>query len=458
MASGARSRGGEAEWEGAALGDTRLSERLRLIARRAVEAPGASFPKQCAGVGELEATYRFLSNERVKPTAVLLPHVEESTRRMSGHARVLVAHDTTELRFDGDREGLGDLSGGGRGFVSHVALAIADDESREPLGVLHIESIVRRGPPKRPRGRCKRVDSEALRWHRGVDAVRAAVPANVQTVHLMDREGDAYALLAAMLESEQDFVVRGCYDRVTADGKLRELMAKAPTRAKRDVPLTRRARHLNPRQAARHPARGERRAQIEVRGLTTEMIRPLGENRGPGSLALNIVQVIEPRAPTGEPPVEWFLWTTLPIDSSKDLLAVVDAYRGRWVIEEYFKALKTGCAIERRQLESAHALQNALAVFAPVAWLLLRLRSVARARPSSPGSRLFSKKQITLLRALALRRRHRLVTAPDARAVMLALAALGGHLPNNGDPGWQILGRGLDDLLSAESVLAAVGM
>jgi hypothetical protein len=137
---------------------------------------------------------------------------------------------------------------------------------------------------------------------------------------------------------------------------------------------------------------------------------------------------------------------------------VVDAYRGRWVIEEYFKALKTGCAIERRQLESAHALQNALAVLAPVAWLLLRLRSVARARPSSPGSRLFSKKQITLLRALALRRRHRLVTAPDARAVMLALAAVGGHLPNNGDPGWQILGRGLDDLLSAESVLAAVGM
>lgn len=458
MASGAHLRGGEAEWQGAALGDSRLSERLNLIARRAVEAPAASFPRQCAGIGELEATYRFLSNDRVKPAAVLAPHVEESARRIRECGRVLIAHDTTELRFDGEREGMGDLSGGGRGFVAHVALAMADDESREPLGVLHIESIVRRGPPKRTKSRCKSEDSEALRWHRGVQAVRTAVPAGVRVVHLMDREGDAYALLAAMREQAQDFVVRGCYDRVTVDGKMRELMAKAPTRAKRAVALTRRAKHKTPRHAARHPPRSERSARIEVRGLATEMVRPSNEGRGPRSMPLNVVHVIEPRAPKGEPAVEWFLWTTLPIDSRKDLLAVVDAYRARWVIEEYFKALKTGCAIERRQLESAHALQNALAVFAPVAWLLLRLRSISRARPTSPGSNLFSTKQLTLLRALALRRRHHLATAPDARAVMLALAAVGGHLPNNGDPGWQILGRGLDDLLSAESLLAAVGM
>jgi hypothetical protein len=46
----------------------------------------------------------------------------------------------------------------------------------------------------------------------------------------------------------------------------------------------------------------------------------------------------------------------------------VDCYRGRWTIEEYFKALKTGCQYERRQLETAHSLLNALAILAPVAW------------------------------------------------------------------------------------------
>lgn len=452
-------RSPEGEWNGAALGDSRLTNRLKLIGRRACEAPGASFPVQCGSLGELEATYRFLSNERVKPAAVLGPHVEGSRRRMEGRARVLVAHDTTELRFEGEREGLGDLSGGGRGFVAHVALALTDDDAREPLGVLHIESIVRRGPPKRTSGkRRKSEDSEALRWHRGVEAVAATVPAGVQAVHLMDREGDAYALLAMMVEQEQDFVVRGCYDRITVDGKLRSLLAVAPVRARREVPLTRRAKQTNVRREARHPARSERSAHLEVRGLATEMVRPSGEDRGPHSLPLNVVHVSEPCAPEGEPAVEWFLWTTLPISSHSELLAVVDAYRARWVIEEYFKALKTGCAIERRQLESAHALQNTLAVFAPVAWLLLRLRSIARARPSSQGTSLLSARQLTLLRALALRRRHQLAAAPDARAVMLALAAVGGHLPNNGDPGWQVLGRGLDALLSAEITLAAIGM
>lgn len=43
----------------------------------------------------------------------------------------------------------------------------------------------------------------------------------------------------------------------------------------------------------------------------------------------------------------------------------MDAYRARWVIEEFFKALKTGCNFERRQLESFQSLRIALAIFLP---------------------------------------------------------------------------------------------
>ncbi len=45
--------------------------------------------------------------------------------------------------------------------------------------------------------------------------------------------------------------------------------------------------------------------------------------------------------PTGETPVEWFLLTNLPVDTPDEIAFVVDCYRGRWTIEEYFKALKT---------------------------------------------------------------------------------------------------------------------
>ena len=39
---------------------------------------------------------------------------------------------------------------------------------------------------------------------------------------------------------------------------------------------------------------------------------------------------------------------------------------------------------------------------------------------------------------------------PTVRDAMLAIAALGGHVKNNGDPGWLVLGRGLHDLLLLE--------
>jgi hypothetical protein len=35
-----------------------------------------------------------------------------------------------------------------------------------------------------------------------------------------------------------------------------------------------------------------------------------------------------------------------------------DLYHRRWLVEEYFKALKTGCSLERRQVESYSALKN----------------------------------------------------------------------------------------------------
>jgi hypothetical protein len=34
--------------------------------------------------------------------------------------------------------------------------------------------------------------------------------------------------------------------------------------------------------------------------------------------------------------------------------------------------------------------------------------------------------------------------------VLFAVAALGGHLKNNGEPGWQVLGRGMEHLLTLE--------
>jgi hypothetical protein len=39
---------------------------------------------------------------------------------------------------------------------------------------------------------------------------------------------------------------------------------------------------------------------------------------------------------------------------------------------------------------------------------------------------------------------------PSINQAMLAIAKLGGHIKNNGEPGWAVLGRGYEDLLLLE--------
>jgi hypothetical protein len=165
------------------------------------------------------------------------------------------------------------------------------------------------------------------------------------------------------------------------------------------------------------------------------------------SLPVNVIHVFERKPPPGEPAVEWFLLTNLPVDTDEAITFAVDCYRARWTIEEYFKALKTGCQFEKRQVESAHSLLNALAILAPVAWRLLLLRHLARDKHRSPASAALTGKQLEVLRAVA---KKPLPARPTARDAMLAVATLGGHLKSNGDPGWLVLGRGMHDLLLLE--------
>jgi hypothetical protein len=159
---------------------------------------------------------------------------------------------------------------------------------------------------------------------------------------------------------------------------------------------------------------------------------------------MNVVRVWEPAPPPGEQPVEWVLLTSDPIGTAEQILRIVDRYRARWTIEEYFKALKTGCAYEARQLEDHQSLANALAVFAPIACTLLDLRSEARRFPEAPADLVLTKSQIEVLRTLG---RMPLPEEPTQRDALLAVAALGGHIKWNGEPGWLTLSRGYTDLL-----------
>jgi len=443
----------EGEFEEAELGDERLKARLLVLAAGLSREPGASFARISRSVAAREAAYRFLENRRVTMDALLQPHQEATAERCREVGSVYVISDTTEVSLSGEKRGsaLGRIQGRRRGFLAHTALAVSAQGNRAPLGVLGLETIIRDDEPKKDRNlrQSKRsLDRESLRWGSMVDRTEELLE-GVAAIHVMDREADMFELLSHLVADKRRFVIRAAYDRITEDGKLFEAVSDAPTVLEREVHLSARQKGL-PGKGRGHPARDKRTAtlRISAKRLTLQRPKRLGQEF-PEHLEVNLVNVLEQAPPDGQPPVQWLLVTSEPVTTTEQIGAVVDAYRARWLIEEYFKALKTGCAFEARQLRTIHTLTNTLGLLAVIAWRLLLLRWVDRNAPDAAATTVM---EPILIEALAARLRHikepkPLPVHPTVGDVRRGIARLGGHHKSNGPPGWRLLWTGLQDLL-----------
>jgi hypothetical protein len=457
------------EFAGAPLGDSRLTKRAVSIVDRLAADPDRSFPTLIDDDGELEALYRFVNNERVEPEALLERHYQATAARASVESRVIVAHDTTGFSFGGEvpRSGLGRIKTGGQGFYLHAALVIGETTGA-PLGLIGMLPVFRDGPPIPKKDRhTKQHDRvrEFARWEELTELAGIRL-AGCRAVHVMDREADAYPLFCQLTANGQDFVIRSKDDRILEVprgndrlGKKKQprLLYEAISQGKfilsREVDLsTKRPDRMG--RLRKTLGRMTRTASLEVKVTHVEVRHPpytAGKSRResvlPRAVPLNVVHVYEVGVPKGQQPIDWLLLTNLPISTSAEVECVIDCYRRRWLIEEYFKAIKTGCAYEKRQLESKHALLNALALFVPIAWRLLVLRYLAREMPDRDAATVLSERQLRILKA---RNKVELSEPPTVREAMLAVAAEGGHIKNNGNPGWQVLGRGYEKLLYME--------
>lgn len=449
---------GKDEFGDARLGDGRRVARLVRIADSALARPEASFPKMMSSDAELESTYRFLNNTQVTPEEVLAPHQHRTVERCLGRQELWVAHDTTSLLFGGDsqREGLGRVKGKKQGFDAQFSIALESGASRQMLGVLAVQRLNVLPDPKSSRKRRPLVaPGELDPWKSGVNTTVQLLGGTVRkVVHLMDRAADGFSIFAFLKEKNQDFVIRIQHNRRLSDEeKLFERLdrlRKQPATLKRDVPISRRGRNRVNIVKKAHPSRDSRVARLEIRACSVDMPRPEHARRSckQESLSLNIVEVCERDTPEGSTPVNWKLVTSLSIDTPEALAHVVDAYRARWTIEEYFKALKSGCKVQERQLDSYDALAMMLAIMAPVAWRLLQLRTLARTEADLPAQEVLTPVQLKLLTQKA---REPMPLNPTVADALFAVARLGGFLKHNKTPGWAVIARGFHDLLLLEA-------
>src|SRR6478752_2090599 len=335
------------EFEGSTLGDVRRRDRLRKLAQLLAIDPKASFPAATKTDAALEAAYRLLRNKSGSMEGILAGHYDQTVARASSESVVLAVHDTTAFKFKGERDGRG------RGFQGHFTLLVRPGEARLPLGVIAVQTWVR------PVGGQEKTEItgqslEASRWKKAAAKAEERIAGKSAVIHVMDREGDSYDLWAELMRANSRFVIRNSRRRILENGEsLADVIERATTVIEREVQLSGRRAVNDLFHRQRNPARETRLARLALSAQSIAIRRPstCAEDL-PERIQVNFVHVREVDTNGSEPPVDWMLATTEPIVSVADIERVVDTYRSRWVIEEYFKALKTGCGYEQRQLES----------------------------------------------------------------------------------------------------------
>jgi len=365
----------EQEFSGARFRDRRLGERLVKVATALSMAPDASFPRALPTSAELEGAYRLLGNPNVTPDVVLGPHVEQTLNRIADLSEVLVAHDSSTISFtsEGHRGELTPTRGEKQHFMLHCSLAIRADGTRRPEGMLaasyHIPTDAKDGALQK-------------RWSAQVLDVHAGGVAPERVIHLMDREADDYEVLALLKGIGGRFVIRVQHNRKLEEGRLRESAAKAMFQAEREVPLSKRSGKAGVKQRKVHPKRRSRMAQLAISSTRVCIPKPRASGCEPEELELNLVRIWEPEPPENEPPVEWLLYTSEPIDTAEQVLKIVDLYRTRWTIEEFFKA--RGARLRAREATVGRPSRSGKRYRAALATRMEAAAAKERGRHSSP--------------------------------------------------------------------------
>lgn len=440
------------------LGHRARTKRLVQVASAVMRSPAASIPKAITDPAQAKAAYRFLSNPEVTAAGILSGHTQATARRCFDHASVLVLQDTTTLVFHARAGlfGLGPINDTAqtKGFLAHTSLAVAR-ESHEVLGVLHQHTWVRskeKKPAKETAKQRKERKRESEHWGENQKQVAEVVKQEARDggrrpprlIAVFDREGDIFEAMETLEDLGHGFVIRAARNRLLDtddDAKHYALdeMRTAPVVARKTVDVRARA------------GRPARVATLEIRAMTASFRPPRNRGRKGESLTVNLVLAQEVNAPSDERPLCWYLVTSESIATESDALEIVRDYEARWIIEEFHMGLKTGCSCEDRQMETAHALQNFLAIATPMACQLLQLRTAARRDTAIECCNMLGPSEMAVLRGLRPRAMAKVKTA---RQLMRVVANFGGFLNRNSDPdpGWRTLWRGLEDVR-----LAAIG-
>jgi hypothetical protein len=392
---------------------------------------------------------RFLRNRAVTASEISAHAAAGTASRVAGR-EVVAIHDTTEVALGGRRaraNGYGPVGKGGaaRGLLLHAVLAV-DAATGALLGLVDAKVWNRTGGKVKSRRGRTTAQKESQRWIDGATRAGEVLAAASHVTVVSDQESDIYEHFASR-PANTDLIVRACQNRtIETDDEdqvalLFPFIDSLPEQGRFTVNIP----------AA--PRRKARTAELAVRFSPVVLRRPRDGARDlPENVAVTLVDVRETSEPEAGEPLHWRLLTTHTVTNLGEARRIIDLYRLRWTIEEFFRTLKTaGFNIEDAEIGEPRAMINLLAAAAVAAVTVMQL---VRARDGATGEKLadaFDPADQPILEALSAQLEGNTARQKNPHPKgSLAFAAwvigrLGGWTGYYGKPGPLVMRRGLDD-------------
>lgn len=442
------------------LGDKRRNEGLTRLLSSMAAMPSKSIPAAVnGGHNETTAAYRLFDNDALDFVNILQPHIDATYKRVAEQEVVVLAQDTTELDLTRPKqqvEGAGLLDGHSR-FGEFLHPLVAFTASGTPLGTLCAELWTRQPGPSKANDR-KRLpieEKESLRWldtHKHAQEIAGDQP-KTQFICVADSEADIFEVIECDEDSPDNFgwIIRSCYDRSLVDDdsdapcRLHQQLLDGPVLYNKQLFVRGREPKLACNKRARNQPRVSRECEIEVRATTVTL---RGSYRGDRKLrptTVNAILAHEVNVPKDDVPVSWLLLTNLSISTEAEIELVIQYYCIRWMIEVFFRTLKSGSRIEKRRFETIERFERCLAVSMIVAWRTFYTTKIGRELPDVSCEAVFTADEWQPV--------YKLVTDEDPpskpptlwRMVRL-IARLGGYIDRSRDdePGTDTVMRGME--------------
>jgi hypothetical protein len=446
------------ELESVEFGDERLNKRAFKILGSFSARPQDSIPQAMQTWGETKGAYRFIDNRKVTPEKLLDPHREASQSRIAQEARVLCVQDTTDLNYTHHpgKDGMGTIGSSENLQGMHVHTTKAFTPEGVPLGIIDQQSWIRPQEDfgKRKSRRDRTIDEkESYKWVHSLKATEAVQKQHPDAVFINvgDREADIYDLFLLASQFEAELLVRASWNRCVdhEEKYLWDHMQAAPVAAtvRMSVPIKN--------------TKKSRLARVHLRFAPVTVRPPKSRAKEKlDPIQLYAVYLHEPNPPKGVQPLSWMLLTTLVVVDSQEAMEVLDFYCVRWSIEVFHRILKSGCRIEKRQLQTVDRIRTCLALLSLIAWRIQQLTMLGRHVPNLPCDVIFDDHEWKALYCFIHETTQPPKSLPCLGDAMMWVARLGGFLArkSDGHPGPTVLWRGLRELTSISRAWLAFGL